>query len=76
MNKDTQTLVVEIVGLLGKALDTGPASRLSPNEKARLNETVEKLIAHDSDELVKQILHALIGSDLNTGLADKLRQKY
>jgi hypothetical protein len=76
MDKQAQALLLEVIGLLGKALDTGPTSRLSPNEKTRLSEAVEKLIEHDGDQLVSGTLRVLVGAELNTGLADKLRQKY
>jgi hypothetical protein len=76
MEAEACGLVVEIVRLLGKALDTGPRSRLSPNEKVELNAAVEYLIAYDSDPQVRGLLQALVGADLNMGLADRLRQTY
>ncbi len=77
MNKEARALVLEMIRLLGKALDTGGAhSRLSPDDIRRLNEVVEKLMVHDSDQLVKGMLHALVGSDLSIGLKEKLQLKY
>lgn len=73
MDKNAHALVLEMLDLLlaGYRPDFSTADK-----KKRLNEVVEKLVAHDSDPLVRDILHALIGADLSPELNDKLRQKY
>jgi hypothetical protein len=73
MDKEAQALVLETIGLLDKGLDQ---RQLSPNDQTCLNEAVEKLTTHDSDQFVREMLHALVGAGLNMGLAGKLRQRY
>ena len=71
-------LIVTIVRMLAEAADR---SRLTNADQDLLNKKVEELMAHDSDESVRDILGALKHapfqhSALTQRTVEKLRQRY